>query len=80
MEFDADKSGSIDATELGAAMTRMGQPKTEQEIQDLIMQVTYLCSPLERRGNNLKGFEDFCLKAATVIWPRLSLMRAILAR
>jgi len=69
MEFDADKSGSIDATELGAAMTRMGQPKTEQEIQDLIMQVPYLPPPFERRGNNLKGFKDFYLKAANIIWP-----------
>jgi len=39
MEFDADKSGSIDAVELGQAMEKMGTPKSQQEIQDLIMQV-----------------------------------------
>ena len=30
----------------------------------------------ERRGNHLRGFEDFYLNARARIWPRLSYMRS----
>ncbi|KAJ1480271.1 hypothetical protein T484DRAFT_1811284 [Baffinella frigidus] len=38
-DFDTDKSGSIDASELGAAMARMGQTKGDDEIKDLLLQI-----------------------------------------
>ena len=40
-EFDVDGGGTINTTELGYAMRAMGMNPTEQELLDLINQVTW---------------------------------------
>ena len=51
-EFDEDKSGSIDCEELGQAMERMGRPMTEDQIENLLMQV-------DTEGTGAINFVDF---------------------
>ena len=51
-EFDADKSGSIDCEELGKALEKMGKPMTDDQIENLMIQI-------DSEGTGAINFVDF---------------------
>ena len=51
-EFDVDRSGSIDSEELGQAMAKMGRPMTEDQVENLLMQI-------DTEGTGAINFVDF---------------------
>jgi len=51
-EFDADKSGTIDANELGKVMEKLGRPLDPLQIEDIIMQI-------DTEGKGEIGWVDF---------------------
>jgi len=51
-EFDEDRSGTIDCNELGLAMEKMGRSMTEDQIENLIVQI-------DSEGTGAINFVDF---------------------
>jgi Ca2+-binding EF-hand superfamily protein len=51
-QFDEDRSGTIDCNELGKAMEQMGRPMTEDQIENLIVQI-------DSEGTGAINFVDF---------------------
>ena len=51
-QFDEDRSGTIDCNELGKAMEKMGRPMTEDQIENLIVQI-------DSEGTGAINFVDF---------------------